>query len=281
MEMEYSVPALSIFFMVITALIGIAIPVILFSVFRKKYKANIAPFFIGCAVFVIFALLLERFFITLLFTSGAGKTIQGSIWLYGIFGGLMAGIFEETGRLAAFKTILKKSCGNDTNALMYGAGHGGFEAFYILVFSMISNIVMAIMLNTGMEDKLISGITDEINLQTLYTTFAALAETPSANFLMGVVERIAAVALHISLSVLVWFAAKNGGKCFWLFPLALLLHSAVNAIAVIMSKFVPNVWIILAVIYAMSACCAAIALKVWRAQPKEDLRSEGCDSCRT
>jgi uncharacterized membrane protein YhfC len=45
--MEYSVPALSIVFMTIVALTGIAIPIILFLIFRKKYKADIAPFFVG------------------------------------------------------------------------------------------------------------------------------------------------------------------------------------------------------------------------------------------
>lgn len=176
----------------------------------------------------------------------------------------MAGLFEETGRFAAFKTVLKKTNGNDRNALMYGAGHGGFEAFYILVISMISNIVMAVMLNAGMADKLIAGVTNEANLQTLYATFAALSKTPSLSFLMGIVERIAAIALHISLSVLVWFAAKNKGKCFWLYPLALLLHATVNAAAVILSRCVSNIWIILVIIYLLSACCITIALKVWK-----------------
>jgi uncharacterized membrane protein YhfC len=34
---------------------------------------------------------------------------------------------------------------------MYGAGHGGFEAIYILGVSMISNIVMSVTLNSGLE----------------------------------------------------------------------------------------------------------------------------------
>jgi len=118
--------------MVIVALTGIIIPIVLFTIFRKKYKANIAPFFIGCTVFIIFALLLERFFITFLFKMAAGKVIRSSIWLYGIFGGLMAGLFEETGRFTAFKTILKKSRSNDANALMYGAGHGVLKLFTFL-----------------------------------------------------------------------------------------------------------------------------------------------------
>ena len=53
----------------------------------------------------------------------------------------MAGIFEETGRFLAFKTVLRKKQGKDINALMYGAGHGGFEAAALLGITMINNII--------------------------------------------------------------------------------------------------------------------------------------------
>ena len=43
--------------------------------------------------------------------------------------------------------------------------------------------------------------------------------TPFWMFFAGAVERIAAITIHMALSVLVWFAAKNS-KRFWLFPLA-------------------------------------------------------------
>ena len=68
--MNYTVPALSIVFMAVSALIGIAIPIVLFLVFRKKYKADILPFFIGCAVFIVFALLFESFVHKLIFEIG-------------------------------------------------------------------------------------------------------------------------------------------------------------------------------------------------------------------
>jgi len=42
---------------------------------------------------------------------------------------------------------------------------------------MISNIIMSVMLNLGLQDKLISGVTDEAKLRTLYATFAVLAGT--------------------------------------------------------------------------------------------------------
>ncbi len=261
---QYSVPTLSIVFMAITAMFGIVIPVVLFLIFRKKYKTDIAPFFIGCAVFFVFAIILEGIINTLIFTSGVGKTIQGNIWLYGIIGGFMAGLFEETGRFTAFKTVFKKYRANDKNSLMYGAGHGGFEAFFILFFSMLSNIIISLMLNAGMTNMLTAGVTDEAMLQNLSNVYQTLSQTPSITFLIGTIERIGAVALHISLSVLVWFAAKKGGMCFWFYPLSILLHCLVNAVAVIMSKYVASLWLVEVMIYIMSACCALIALKVWK-----------------
>jgi uncharacterized membrane protein YhfC len=249
--------------MAIAALMGIVIPVALFLVFRKKYKADVAPFFIGCAVFIVFALLLEGTTNFLIFQSGMGKAIQSNIWLYAIFGGLMAGFFEETGRYTAFKTVLKKKRGNDRNALMYGAGHGGFEAFYILFVSMVSYIVMATMLNAGMYDKLTASAANEAALQALNATFAALSSTAPAAFLMSIVERVAAAAFQISCSVLVWVAAKDG-KRFLLYPLAILLHALLDAVAVILARHITNLWIVEGAIYVFTACCVLLAILVWK-----------------
>lgn len=261
--MNYTVPALSIVFMAVVALAGIAIPVTLFLVFRKKYQADVAPFFVGCAVFVVFALLLEGSINRFIFTSGAGQVIKSSIWLYGIVGGLMAGLFEETGRYTAFKTVLKKNRGNARNALMYGAGHGGFEVFYILFGSMVSYIAIAVKLNAGMHDALTAGVTDVATLQALRATFVALATTPSGAFLLSIVERVAAVVIQISCSVLVWFAAKDSGH-FQFFPVAVLLHAFVDAFAVILASYTANVGMILVMVYVLAGCYAWLAVAVWK-----------------
>lgn len=260
--MGYHVPALSIVSMAIIALVGVAIPGILLMVFRRKYKANVLAFFLGCAVFFVFAMVIEAILHRLILPSGIGLRIQGNTWLFAIYGGLMAGIFEETGRFTAFKILLRKKLGNDVNALMYGAGHGGFEAFCLLTITMVSYITIAVMLNTGMSAALTAGVTDEAARKALEATFATLAQTPPQLFLISIVERIPAVALHISLSVLVWFSVKDKGR-FWLYPLAVLLHAVVDAVVVIMSRNGMNVWIIEVVLYVMSGCCIVIARKVW------------------
>ena len=261
--MKYTVPTLSIVFMAIVAIIGIAIPVFLFLFFRKKYKAAISPFFIGCAIFIVFALIIEGVINSTILASPLGAKIKDNIWLYGIFGGLMAGIFEETGRFTAFKTFLKKKLNDNQNALMYGAGHGGFEAFLILTVSMLNNLVVAVTLNMGMSGTLTSKITDPTQLAAMNNIFATLAKTAPALFLLSVVERFAAVGLHIALSVLVWHAVKNSKK-FWLFPLAIFLHAFVDAAAVILNGSGFNVGLVLAAVYITTAISIAIAVIVWR-----------------
>jgi len=261
--MNFTVPTLSIVVMAIIALAGVAIPIVLLLTFRKKYKANILAFFIGAGVFVVFALLIEAMLHRLILPSAIGLKIQSNIWLYAVYGGLMAGIFEETGRFTAFKTILRKGNGNDGNALMYGAGHGGFEVFYLLTVSMISYISMAVMLNTGRAEALMAGVPDETARQMLEATLATLAHTPPAAFLISIVERLAAVALHISLSVLIWFAAKDKGR-FGLYPLAVILHAVVDAAVVIMARNGLNVWTIEGALYVMTTCCVFVAWVVWK-----------------
>ncbi len=267
--MEYRVPPLTVAFMGIAAFAGVAIPVLLFLYFRKKYKADALPFFIGCAVFLVFVIILETLAHNLILTSPAGVKIQANAWFFGAYGGLMAGLFEETGRLVAFMTALRKKRGRDINALMYGAGHGGFEAFYLLGVSMVSNLAIAMALNFGASGSLTAGVMDPVALAQLEATFAALAATPSAMFLAGIVERIAAVAMHLSFSVLVWFAVKQ--KCkMYLFPLAILLHALVDMVVVVLSRSVSNVWLIEGAVYVMAAACVLVALRVWKKYASAD-----------
>lgn len=261
--MDYQVPQLSIVFMGVSAFFGLALPVLLFLFLRKKYKADVGAFFIGCAVFVVFALMLEALAHQLILFSDAGEKIRTNMWLYGLYGGLMAGLFEETGRYLAFRTVLKKKRGKNENALMYGAGHGGVEVFYILCVGMITNIVLSVKLNAGMADEMLSALQGNAALAQMTVAFETLATTPSATYLAGIVERLAAVALHLSFSVLVWFAAKEK-RLFWLYPLALLLHAGVDFAAVVIAGSVTNVWVIEGAIYILTACCALIALCIWK-----------------
>lgn len=252
-----TVSELSIIFMVISSLAGFAIPVILLIFFRKKKEADILPFFVGCAVMLVFALILESAVHQIVLGSSVGERILGNIWLYALYGGLMAGLFEETGRFIAFKTVLKKQ-DKDVNALMYGAGHGGFEAAVLLGISMISNIAIAVMINSGNT----SVLTETLSGDALTQMEAALEDmttTAPYIFLIGIIERVFAVTLQIALSVIVWTAVKNK-KRWYLYPAAILIHFFVDAAAVILMHYnVPT--LLIEVLVGVMAALAAVFAK--------------------
>ena len=182
--MTGTVPALSLVFMVLSAMIGFAIPVAAFLYFRLKKRADILPFFIGCAVMFLFALVLEALIHQLVLGSAVGARIQANVWLYALYGGVMAGLFEETGRLLAFKTVLKKYQSRDVNALMYGAGHGGIEAVVLLGITMINNLTYSVIINAGSTEALLAPLTGDLKAQ-VQSAIQALCTTPAHHFLLG------------------------------------------------------------------------------------------------
>ena len=142
--------------MVISLLLSVGLPIFLGIFIYKKTKPWVPAFFIGCGIFVGFAMILEQICHAIVLTV-TGSVIRDNIWLYAIYGGLAAALFEECGRWIAMKFCLKKHLTRE-NALMYGAGHGGIEAFLILGMSSMSNLLTAAMINGGLMEKTMTAL---------------------------------------------------------------------------------------------------------------------------
>ena len=256
------VPVLSMIFMAVSCAVCFLAPLALFLYLRLVKKADVYPFFAGCAVMLLFAFILESGFHNLVLNSPAGPVIRNNIWLYALYGGLAAGLFEETGRYLAFAFALKKYRSKNVNALMYGAGHGGFEAIVIVGLTMINNITWSLMINNGSISTLLGSLSGD-QLAQAQQSVTLLAATPSYQFLLGGVERLFAIALHIALSVIVWFSVKWNGKLY-LYPAAILIHFAVDAAAALLSGLGVNVIAIEAVVAILTAAAVFFARRLWR-----------------
>jgi uncharacterized membrane protein YhfC len=234
MDIAFKVPSLSIVFMILTLVICFCYPIGMAVYLRIKKKANISPFFIGCGIFILFVLILENIFhqLILLKTGSFGKTITGNVWLYGLYGGLAAGVFEETGRFLSFKVLLSKKQ-KPSNALMYGAGHGGIEAIILVGFTYIVNLIVSFTVNSGNVSTLLNGTFDT---NSIFQSILPLTVTPPYAFLMGGIERLVAITLHICLSVFVYKAVTEVGKKSYYF-IAILIHTIVNFLAVIILNY--------------------------------------------
>ena len=252
----------SIIVMVVNALLGFAIPVFLAWWAVKKHNAKLSTILIGAATFFVFALVLESLVHRVVLLGDRGAAIQGNVLYYALYGGLMAGLFEETGRFLAMKYLLKKEPSETKPAVAYGIGHGGIEVILLFAFSMISLLTMAIMVNMGMTDALLAK-TPEASQAQLTAQLDQLKETSAGAYLYGLWERCSALILHIGLSVLVWVAVRKGGKWLWFFPVAILLHALVDGLAVILSKAV-GFFAIESIVMAMAIAVAGLAWIVAR-----------------
>ncbi|MDE7222630.1 MAG: YhfC family intramembrane metalloprotease [Acetatifactor sp.] len=215
------VPAASIVGILISLIISVGLPIALCIIVWRKTKARISCFFIGAATFVVFAMILEQIMHLIVLTV-TGTALTGNIWLYALYGGLAAGVFEETGRYLAMKLCMKKNL-NKQNAIMYGVGHGGIEAMLLVGMACVNNLVIAVMINSGQAPMLlsISGVDDSIYQQAL-AQLMAVSTTPSWQFCMAGVERISAIIFHISASYLVYLAVIRKKLPYYL--MAILAH---------------------------------------------------------
>ena len=252
----------TLIFMILDLILGFAIPVCLAWWMIRKYKVRLSTILIGAATFIVFALVLEALVHRIVLSGERGALIQGKTLYYALYGGLMAGLFEETGRFLSMKFLMKKEPTTALPGLAYGAGHGGVEMLIVFGFSMISNLVMAVMINAGQLETIVAQTPTEAQEQ-VRTAAVKLAELRAGDLLLGLWERISALILHLSLSVLVWAAVRKGGKWLWLFPAAILLHAGVDAQAVILSKSA-SMPALEAIIFAESIAIAGIAYMVGR-----------------
>jgi len=249
-----SVPVLSIVFMAVSAILSIGIPVCLFILFRKKFNLKIVPMLAGIAGFVIFALVLEA----LVHRIVIGRFIQTSDKvLYIIYGACMAGLFEESARFVAFKILKRKYEGIGT-ALSYGIGHGGIEAILLAGLAMISTIVSSILINTGNIESITGSLQGEA-LAAANNQLQVLFVTPPYMFLVGGLERVFAIAVHISLSVVVFYAVFGKNK-LWLYPLAILLHAIVDIPAMVFQTGgIKSIFVVEVIVCLFAVCLVFFA----------------------
>lgn len=260
---------MSITAIIFSGLFGLIFPLILLIYLRKTKRAEILPFFVGAGVMLVFAFILEGIFNFVVSQSAFGVVMKDRIWVMSIYGGLVAGLFEETGRFVAFKTVLRKRLYRDENALSYGAGHGGFEAMVILGFTAFANLMLALAINSGYMPQMLREAPPEAAAD-IERLVGQLVDTPATLFLVGIVERIFAMIMHLSLSVMVWFAVKNQKQL--LFPLAILLHAVFNASSLVMLNYTKSVLSTEIFIAAAALVTAFLASRVWKSQRRQNPR---------
>jgi len=206
----------------IISLLGmILLPIILWIYFGRKFTLSWKLILAGGLTFIGSQVLHIPLVI------GLNNILKdASLLVNAIVLGLLAGIFEETARYILFKFVLKSSRSWKEGVLI-GLGHGGTEAILIGIFTALTLVNM--MAYRSIDLSTVPSIPAD-QLEAAKQQVNAFWSTQPYMALLGFFERVFAICLHVSLSVMVLYALAYQ-KPIW-FWLALLWHALVDAVAV-------------------------------------------------
>ena len=222
-------PTLSFVSVAAEAVICIAFPIVALLFWRKKKGVSIKPAFVGAGMFILFALILEGIINYVAFNvdSPLKNVLVGNVWARAAYGGLAAGVFEETSRLVGFKLLIKKTPKlQRKSAITYGIGHGGVEMALLVGVSMLANLALIVAFNVMGPDTFLSSYTPE-QAESVSASINAISKITPYDCFWAVFERFCAFAIQISLSVIVFASICRKTKRY-LFPVAILLHAIVD-----------------------------------------------------
>ncbi|HRQ37953.1 MAG TPA: YhfC family glutamic-type intramembrane protease [Chloroflexota bacterium] len=156
-------------------------------------------------------------------------SITINLLILSIFLGLSAGVFEEVTRWAIYRSGIKdaRTWGK---GMMYGAGWGGIEAILLGGIGLLNFAILLGMQQGHFQGMIPAGQAELVTLQ-----IEAMFGLPWYMTLLGAIERVFAICLHLALSVMVLqcFVRRNG----WWLMAAILWHATVNATAVFTIRY--------------------------------------------
>lgn len=136
-------------------------------------------------------------------------------WISAVFYAFTAGLFEGLGRQAGLMVTCQKRTVGWWDGVVFGLGHGGCEA---ILFVGINSIVY-------------------------YFTYGS---SRSMDFFLASVERLCAIALHISLSVLVLYGIRK--RTLWYLAVAIMLHALADGLMLAVKMLTGSIqWTLVAV----------------------------------
>lgn len=247
----------SIISLVLMAVLGIAVPAAAALVWRFRFhKGTLKATFIGAGMFLLFAMVLERLLHVLVI-----PLVMNNVVLYVIYGAVAAGLFEETARFLSFRFFLKKNRSAE-NAVSYGLGHGGCEMILLLGLQAVIALAMIATVSPDVVSEL-SSESDFYAYSRVISQLTAYSQVTYGNLAISVLERIAAMTLQVSLSVLVMEAVMVKGR-IWLYPAAIVIHALIDVPAALYQCGVIPVIVCELIMAAFTAVWAVIAYKRYK-----------------
>ena len=240
--------------------LAVFMPIAVLIIWKIKTKAKLVPFWIGCLIFPVFALVIESVCVAgIAFADKKLLNLRSNNLLLYTFSAAMAGIFEETGRFVAFKFLLRKYK-DRRDSVTYGIGHGGIESIILVGGSAALTLFIALVTNSGLLEQFTTSYNEGLK-EAFTDSVEAMASSTFGTYMLAFFERISAVMIHISLSVLVFVSVRQKGK-LWLYPLAIFLHFAVDCTVILPHVLGTPLWLF-EIVFFLASLAVAVCVAVY------------------
>jgi uncharacterized membrane protein YhfC len=231
----------------LAALISLFVPVVIYLVCRNRMQLPLRNIAIGAGIFIVSARVLEgaMHFYFLKANPVTSSWLLHHTWGFVAYAVGAAAVFEETGRLIAFRFFTKRT-GDAGTAVAYGIGHGGAEAIIVGALAQAQMMVFGLLLSSG---KLQAAIGAKLPPATFAKLRDSLIHLDFPTAIAGGIERVAAILLQVALSLLVWRAVERG-DWRW-FAAALLLHAGVDSTAALYQRGALPLTVVEGIVFAV------------------------------
>ena len=245
--------------------LGLILPILAVIIYKLRHKnAWWVSALIGAGTFVLFAMVLESLLHLVML-----PIIGDSVLWYCVYGALAAGVFEETGRLVAFKLVLPKNKRTRENAVFMGLGHGCIEVIILVGVTMLAYAGVAIYANEAGLDEVIKQITkgDASLAGTVIAQIDTIRDFGFSTVLMTLYERLFAVTFHVCMSVWVYKAVTDK---IWLYPAAIAAHAFLDVFAAMyQKKIITSIPLLYACLTVVTVAVAVITVRMYKKLPEK------------
>jgi len=232
----------------------------------RRFHLSWRLFWIGGAVFVLSQVFHIPFNagVSLLFRDGVlpAPAEKWQLAFNAAFLGLSAGIFEETARYFGYRWWAKEAR-TWSKGLLYGAGHGGFEAIIVGGLILLSYLVMV-----ALQGSEVPAVLSPEQQDLLRSQQQAYWSASWYDSMLGFAERTFALPVQLSLSVLVLQAFVRG-RIRWLF-LAILWHALIDA-GVVFSAGHLSIYLVEGIVALFGLTSLGIIALLYKREPKSEI----------
>ncbi|KVP20684.1 hypothetical protein WJ86_22885 [Burkholderia multivorans] len=247
--------------LIAATLIIALLPLVLFRYLRKPLALDRRDTIVGVAMFALSAMIVERAFHALVLSrtpAGGWLTHPLAFVAYSAFA---TAVFEELGRYLGMRWLSRRygASAGDGRGIGYGIGHGGAQAWFVGVLVWGQWAYLGWLASRGQLDAQLSDLPPDtvVRLQMMLATLSV----PTVVLLL--LERVAAFAVQVALSVFVWRGVRAGRA--GVLPAAIVLHALAAAPALLYQvRMLPAAWAE-AAYFVIAALLTAVLVKTCRA----------------